>query len=161
MFRYKRGMQATVLYPVATSTLASPLNLTDRRVRYRRRRRSRSPEPQEDAAPSADLPHQEADARAQAHDATARWQRITELNARLTANLDTEARAIWMALEEALHVHWLDVAVDHYNRGYAAGRAQAWIDATLTDRTSPHEKLRAIALALAEVVESLERASAN
>jgi hypothetical protein len=89
--------------------------------------------------------------------AAARWQRITELNARLTGVLDGEGRALWLSLEEALHVHWLDVAVDHYHRGYAAGRAQAWLDSTLADETSPLEKLRALSTALHEVVDHLQR----
>lgn len=90
--------------------------------------------------------------------AAARWQRITELNARLTAQLDGENRALWLALEEALHVHWLDVAVDHYHRGYEAGRAQSWLDAALADETSPQDKLRVLSAALAEVVDRLLRA---
>jgi hypothetical protein len=89
--------------------------------------------------------------------AAARWQRITDLNVRLTATLDGEGRALWLALEEALHVHWLDVAVDHYHRGYAAGRAQAWLDNTLGERASPHEKLRALTAALNEIVDRLQR----
>ena len=89
--------------------------------------------------------------------AAARWERITELNARLTATLNGEGRTLWLALEEALHVHWLDVAVDHYQRGYAAGRAQAWLDGTLSDQASPHEKLRALSAALTDVVDRLQR----
>ena len=91
--------------------------------------------------------------------AAARWQRITDLNTRLTASLDGEGRALWLALEEALHVHWLDVAVDHYQRGYAAGRAQAWLDLTLADRASPHEKLRALSAALMDLVDRLQRST--
>jgi hypothetical protein len=129
---------------------APQLCVQDRRARYPRDKGGKDKAPRNDH----DQPYA---ARAQAFDASARWQRITELNTRLGERLDADGRALWQALEEALHVHWLDVAVDHYNRGYNAGRSQAWVDATLADRASAQEKLRALSVALAELVDAIER----
>ena len=135
---------------------AARAQLQDPRSRYRRRPQRRAPSAERPSAPAARSsteperpPHVEA--------AAQRWQRITELNARLSATLDGEGRALWLALEEALHVHWLDVAVDHYNRGFEAGRAQAWLERSLAGQDSPLEKLRALAAGLQQVLEQLER----
>jgi hypothetical protein len=139
----------------ATHGLATASFVCDRRARYRKRRHTQAPElPSEPVRTQTSL-HDDRE-RAQAYDASARWRHITELNARLSETLDDEGRALWLALEEALHVHWLDVAVNHYNRGYAAGRAQSWVDETLADANTVHDKLRAIALALAEVIEAFD-----
>ena len=138
---------------VTAAPVRAPLH--DPRARYRKRRArkaaraSASPE----AAPEPERPERPAHVEA----AAARWQRITDLNARLSASLDGEGRALWLALEEALHVHWLDVAVDHYNRGYEAGRAQAWLDHGLADQASPLHKLRALAGALLDTLDRLEQ----
>jgi hypothetical protein len=150
--------------------LADPWVLRDRRTRYGRRRLRHPPahdaarprrRPEASETPPAPPPSATDDSRVHAahvaNDAAERWLRITELNARLTETLDEEGRALWLALEQALHVHWFDVAVDHYNRGYVAGRAQRWVDAAFGDTSSVHDKLRAIALALAEVVEAFDR----
>lgn len=141
----------------ATTQLATSLWVHDRRTRYRRRKSGPAPRSSRDDSSSAPAQRQApADARPQAYDVSARWQRITELNARLSAKLDDEGRALWRALEEALHVHWLDVAVNHYNRGYAAGRAQSWVDETLADVDTVQDQLRAIALALEQVIAAFE-----
>jgi hypothetical protein len=162
----------------ATTELATSWLVHDRRARYRKRRHARASEPASDPAKTqtpaepalVNEPNErndrderderdernERDERPQTYDGSARWRHITELNARLSETLDADGRALWLALEEALHVHWLDVAVDHYNRGYAAGRAQRWVDDALADTHSVHDKLRAIALALAEVIEAFD-----
>lgn len=144
----------------APTELAMSWLVRDRRARYRKRRHTQASEPASDPA-KTQMPAEPAlvdkrDERAQAYDGSARWRHITELNARLSETLDADGRALWLALEEALHVHWLDVAVDHYNRGYASGRAQRWVDDALADTHSVQDKLRAIALALAEVIEAFD-----
>lgn len=132
------------MHGYANTEVATPFLVRDRRTRYRARpKRQTTPPPL-------------IDARASEYDTAARWQHITELNTRLQETLDEQGRALWLALEEALHVHWLDVAVAHYNRGYAAGRAQAWADEVLADADSLQDKLQAISLALSAVIETLE-----
>jgi len=152
---------------MSLATYTTPLNaeglLNDHKSRYRRRKlraRAHGPRAQSSGAPpapdaaSAPPPQQPAP---QVHAAAARWQRICELNHRLTESLDGDGRALWLALEEALHVHWFDVAVDHYQRGYEAGRAQAWADRVLAQASSARDQLRALAAALGEVVDRLDK----
>lgn len=137
------------------TSLPARAPLHEPKARYRKRRvRRPAPGNAPQAAASAEPARPERPAHVEA--AAARWQRITDLNARLSATLDGEGRALWLALEEALHVHWLDVAVDHYNRGYEAGRAQAWLDHGLAEQASPLHKLRALAVALQATLDRLD-----
>jgi len=137
-------------------------HVNDPRSRYRKRLRH-PPQPKANAPETAEPATAETEAAPHAQAAAARWQRITELNARLNERLasamDDEAQALWLALEEALHVHWLDVAVDHYNRGYEAGRAQAFVDRELAQRAAPRDKLRALAAALQDLADHLDGAA--
>jgi hypothetical protein len=140
-----------MLYSLAGSRAALLPRVSDRRTRYRRARRSAA-----QSATTQALATEQAEARVRARDGGVRWQRIMALSAQLSAGLSDEARATWLALEESLHGYWLDVSVEHYQRGFEAGGAQGWLQSNLTDRTHPREKLRAIAAALAQIIGELD-----
>jgi hypothetical protein len=129
----------------------------DRRVRYR-------PRPRAASAPRRLAPEDPSDRARDPRDSADSEQalRIAALSAELSVLLGDEARAIWLALDEAQHGHWLAVAVNHYNMGYDAGRAQTWLDSTALwpgssgpSDTLP-EKLRCLATILAQLVAELE-----
>jgi hypothetical protein len=126
----------------------SACSIADRRARYRARSRRH--------AADREVPTARAEERVRQRDAGARWARIVALNAQLSAALENDGLEIWLALERALHAYWLEVALDHYALGYDAGRAQAWLDAALARDAASHDKLRALAAALLEIVAALE-----
>ena len=70
-----------------------------------------------------DAPTEQIELRVRARD-DARWRRIMLLNQRISAALSGELRDTWLALEENLHEHWLDVALEHYMAGFKAGLAE-------------------------------------
>ena len=148
-----------MLYTDSTSNAALPQPLVaDRRVRYRRSRRQPAQptkqQPSVHAAPRMSSAH--AEARVRSLDQGVRWRRIMALSSELSDRLPDAARGTWLALEEALHGYWLDVAVEHYNQGFDAGATHGWLETELSPRGDPRRRLRAIAAALTQLIEELE-----
>ena len=71
-----------------------------------------------------DAPTEQIELRVRARD-DARWRSIMVLNQRVSAALSGELRDVWLALEENLHEHWLEVALKHYMAGFKAGLSEA------------------------------------
>jgi hypothetical protein len=139
-------------YLSAHTSMSYP-RVAEPRVRYRARAaRTRS------AYRAAD-PLQRAQQRVRQRNGGASWQQILALSAKLAAEQTREGRDIWLALEELLHGYWLDLAAEHYNLGYDAGKAQAWLESTLREHALPREKLTALTAALVEVVAQLDKES--
>lgn len=143
--------QSTALTAITTSYV----RLAEPRARYRRRLRASQGHNAHAAMP--EVARRRAEQRVQQRDGGASWQRILSLSAQLGAAQTREGRALWLALEELLHGYWLDLAAEHYNLGYDAGKAQAWLDATLRERAQPREKLMLLTAALAEVAAQLSQ----
>lgn len=128
----------------------STSHVAERRARYRRLKPRTRPRIAREQVPSWS-----SQVRVRERDSE-RWQLIMQLSLQLMAALSPEGKALWSALEEVLHAYWLDVAVDHYNLGYDAGRAQAWLEPALAEGAEPQDKLRALARALAQLAVQLE-----
>jgi len=142
-----------MLYSLAGSRAAQPPQvIADRRTRYRRPGRTAG----QRRKAAADAPSGQTEARVRSRNRGQRWQRIMMLSEQLSAKLSDEARATWLELEELLHAYWLDVSVEHYNRGMEAGGVQSWLKAQLTDPRRQGDKLRAIAAALVEISTQLD-----
>lgn len=90
-----------------------------------------------------------------------RWQRIMELSSRLSTSLSGETKTTWLALEELIHGHWLDVAVENYNRGFDTGAALSWLKSLLAERACTREKLQALASALLEISDEVKKPPAK
>jgi hypothetical protein len=126
------------------------VSLADRRGRYVARSVGRK------RLLRAGVPMQRAKQRVRERDEGARWERILALTGALAVQLlDDDARLLWVALQDELAAYWLEVSAEHYNLGYEAGRAQAWLEATLADQPDPRGKLRAVAEMLSLVVATL------
>src|SRR5262249_43380304 len=102
-----------MLYALSGSHITRPHVVAERRSRYRRPSRPH-PSPRESPVPT-----RQTAARSAEHDV--RWQRIMQLSSRLSTSLSGEDKTTWLALEELIHGHWLDVAVENYNRGFDTG----------------------------------------
>ena len=67
-------------------------------------------------------------------------------------------RGEWLALEEALHAHWMAIAVEHYNLGVEAGRQAAQreqIEGEHAATRDPLERARALVAAIAEALDEV------
>lgn len=62
-----------------------------------------------------------AEKRVLQHGGAPRWRAILARNSRLSQRMPPGLRADWLALEEALHAHWLAIAAEHYNLGVEDG----------------------------------------
>lgn len=115
----------------------------------------------------AEAPTEQIELRVRARD-DARWRRIMLLNRRVSAALGHESRdlrRVWLALEENLHEHWLEVALEHYLAGFKAGLVEAsrGVPATPSTETRSTEtrarlqaRLEALVAELARLVAQLE-----
>jgi hypothetical protein len=130
-------------------------SLAERRGRYRKARRQRHLP----ARKHRDVPTEPSERSARDKFGGARWRRILELSQRLSKELSDDARKTWLALEEAVNGHWLDVAMDHYDRGFAAGRARSLSESQIGSRATRQQRLRALVDALSSVVDELDGAS--
>jgi len=102
-----------------------------------------------------------AEARVQAREAgqtEQRWQRMSALCAELSVLLEghSQARQVWLRLDEVQHAYWIDVSVEHYNLGYEAGRAQASVDALHGGPLAASDRARALAAALSQLADTLD-----
>ena len=64
----------------------------------------------------------------------------------------------WLALEEALHAHWMAIAIEHYNLGVEAGRQAAQherIEEEAASVRDPLERARALVAAIAEALDEV------
>src|SRR4051812_26110689 len=76
-----------------------------------------------------------------------RWRRILALSERMASTSDEALKDDWLALEEALHAHWMAIAIEHYNLGVEAGRQAAQREQLEEDAASvrdPLERARAL-----------------
>jgi hypothetical protein len=137
-------------YSAVHSSMSYP-SVAEPRARYR----GRAVRPR--VAHRAVDPLRRAQQRVRERNGGASWQQILALSGKLAAEQTREGREIWLALEELLHGYWLDLAAEHYNLGYDAGKAQAWLESTLRDHALPREKLTALTAALVEVVAQLDK----
>jgi len=97
----------------------------------------------------------EAEQRVRRAGGRARQRHMLELSRRLAETaLPEPARRDFLELEEALHAHWLALAIEHYNLGVEAGLGKALVtDAT---RELPaRDRLRALADALRSAIDEL------
>lgn len=141
-------------YMVTRSIAVWPdLWLADRRSRYRRNRGGGG---DAGGGPISTAP---AEARVRVRDRGVRWRRIMALSAELSEALPENARGKWLALEEALHGYWLDVAVEHYNQGFEAGLVRKWAESELSETGDAQLKLKAIVAALTRLIDELEPSS--
>ena len=129
-------------------------SLADRRTRYRKRQASQHP-----ARKRSDTPSEPSERRAQNKDDDTRWQRILALSQSLSDQLPQDARATWLALEEALNSHWLDVSIEQYDRGVSAGRARHVTDLLAGPQATRQQRLRMLVGALASLVDEIAGSS--
>jgi hypothetical protein len=120
-------------------------------MRYSRRRPARKPE-RVGMAPSEEI---ERRVRARGHGA--RWRRIMALNRRISTALTGDQRATWLSLEECLHAYWLEVALEHYQAGFEAGRVRAYAVRVGSRSRDLRTRLQALAAALAQLIADLEK----
>jgi hypothetical protein len=127
-----------------------PLRIAEGTMRYRRRAPSRK------RLPPGAVPSEEIERRVRARDHGAHWRRITSLNRRISAALTGELRTTWLSLEECLHDHWLEVALEHYQAGLEAGRAHAFASHFDSSTRDVRTRLLAIVAALSRLIAELE-----
>lgn len=86
-----------------------------------------------------------------------RWRRILALSERMAAASagDERLRGDWLALEEALHAHWLAVAIEHYELGIEAGLQRALAEREAPTELAPLQRARALVQALARLLDEL------
>lgn len=165
-----------MLYQLTTSSLRAQqlLRVAEPPMGYRRRGRTRSstdrsrptsgpsqtkPTDRRDnshAPHAAHVPTERIERVVRSRDGEARWKRILELNARVSSGTRGDVHTAWLQLEESLHEHWFDVALEHYYTGLDAGIALA---SGLLDPENPlstRDRLRLLASALARIAEELE-----
>jgi hypothetical protein len=128
------------------------LRISEPPMRYRRRGRS----PGRKAPARAEPPTEQIELRVRARDHGVRWQRIMALNKRVSAALQGDVRSMWLTLEESLHEHWLEVALEHYESGLKAGLAQAFDRLEHPDPCDLRTRLQVVASALAGLIRELE-----
>jgi hypothetical protein len=128
------------------------LRVSEPPMRYSRRGRGRSRK----ALARAEPPTEQIELRVRARDHGVRWQRIMALNKRVSAALHGEIRGVWLTLEESLHEHWLEVALEHYQTGLKAGLAQAFDRLEHTEQFDLRTRLQVVAAALSGLIRELE-----
>jgi hypothetical protein len=87
-----------------------------------------------------------------------RWRRILALSERMASSAHEALKNDWVALEEALHAHWMAIAIEHYNLGVEAGRKAAQHarnDAEAARVCDPLERARALVAAIAEALDEV------
>jgi hypothetical protein len=87
-----------------------------------------------------------------------RWRRILALSERMASLRHEALKNDWLALEEALHAHWMAIAIEHYNLGVEAGRKaaqQAQTDEDAASVRDPLERARALVAAIAEALDEV------
>lgn len=87
-----------------------------------------------------------------------RWRRILALSERMASYADEALKHDWRALEEALHAHWMAIAIEHYNLGVEAGREAAQHERADEEAASLHdplERARALVAAIAEALDQV------
>lgn len=98
----------------------------------------------------------EAERRARTGAGRVRFRRMLALSERIASEPMPEAlRAEFLALEETLHEHWLEVAIAHFNLGVEAGLHHAAVDPEALGRLPGRDRLRALVRALAEALDNL------
>jgi len=127
-----------------------PFTVADRRTRYRR------PSRLVPCSQGSPVSMKHTPQHAHTRDRDARWQRIMELSGELSSKLSGDDKTAWLALEELIHAHWLDVAVENYNQGFDAGAALSWLKTLVAKRVCTREKLQALASALVEISAELQ-----
>lgn len=91
-----------------------------------------------------------------AGDGRERFRRMLALSEYLAgSSLPEAARNAWLDLEELLHAHWHEIAVEHYNQGVTSGLARAEADARAARDLPAGERIRALAKALLEAAGEL------
>jgi hypothetical protein len=138
------------LQPTASMSRPASSQIAEPAMRYRRRGSALKP------TPSSTAPSDEIERRVRARNDGARWRRIMALNARISAALTGELRTTWLSLEESLHDHWLDVALEHYRVGFEAGTARAFASHIGSGSGDLRSRLQALAAALAQLIAELE-----
>ena len=133
----------------ATSHLALQPRVAEPPMPYRRRSRARKP------LAEAAVPTEQIELRVRARDKGARWKRILNLNARISGSVSGDARVTWLELEELLHEHWLDVALEHFQTGFDSGFAASRKFAA-SSSLEPSDRLRLLAAVLARIASELE-----
>jgi hypothetical protein len=125
----------------------------ERRSRYRRNwYAQRAGDGSDEAHPIT----AEAERRARSGQGRARFRRMLALSEVIAREaMPEDLRVEFLALEETLHAHWLQVAIEHFNLGVEAGLHEAAIDPEALARLPPRDRLRALVAALAEAVEDL------
>jgi hypothetical protein len=98
----------------------------------------------------------EAERRARRGAGRERYRRMLALSERIASEpMPEPLRAEFLELEEALHEHWLEVAVAHFNLGFEAGLHHAAIDPEALGRLPARDRLRALVAALDEAIDGL------
>lgn len=133
----------------ATPCLSPQSRVAEPTMRYRRRGGSRK------ISADASAPTEQIELRVRARDKGARWNRILNLNARISGSVSDDARVTWLQLEELLHEHWLDVALEHFHTGFDSGLA-ASRESNTSNSLKPSDRLRALAAALARIAAELD-----
>jgi hypothetical protein len=123
---------------------------------YRRRGRMRSSTDRTRAPHPSQVPSERIEMLVRSRDGETRWKRILELNRRVSSGTRGDVHAAWLKLEESLHEHWFDVALEHYYAGFRAGIALA---SGLLDSENPQsvsDRLRLLAAALSRIADEQE-----
>lgn len=87
-----------------------------------------------------------------------RWRRILALSERMASCGHETLKNDWLALEEALHAHWMAIAIEHYNLGVEAGRKAAQNarkDEEAASVCDPLERARALVAAIAAALDEV------
>jgi hypothetical protein len=88
-------------------------------------------------------------------DGRERFRRLLALSEFLANALPETTRNAWLELEEALHEHWLEVAIEHYNLGVDAGLVREAAPPPPPRRLPARERAHALAEALRAALEEL------
>ena len=147
-------MSAAISHPLVRASVAAPqlrpaLYIAEPAMRYRRHPPARK------SPAVAEPPTEQIELRVRARN-DARWRRIMLLNQRISAALSGELRGVWLAFEENLHEHWLEVALEHYEAGFKAGLAEASHAVAAPASTDVRARLHALVAELTRLLADLE-----
>ena len=139
-----------MLYELTATQFALVPRVAEPPMRYRRSGRARK------HSVGAAAPTEQIELRVRARDNGARWKRILDLNARVSGSVTGDARVTWLELEELLHEHWLEVALEHFQTGFDSGFVRGARELGASSSLPPSDLLRLLAAVLVRVASELE-----